>query len=394
MECPICWSENKHKLIKCLSCGDVNGCVTCTKRHLLGNILAAKCAKCRVPWSLNDIRSLMGASFHKSFLEKYKKALLEQEQKGIDKFGYLLNDLNRMKKNEERLIELKKEYNKVLKNQQELHERIHALPPPINQSFRCPNEDGGWVDEEGEYCTVCGEDICPLCIKCVSPTEAHECKKEEKDFIDHLRQTTRPCPNCKVRFEKKAGCDIMYCIDCNHPFRWSTGESIEGFFHNPEHSKLIEEGKIQIKDENRDHLGFILLNNLPPFPPAANPISAFYSFIHMMANNISEEEVKLNGKIRVIKAKFFGEFITLGDFSNEIVTLSQNKEEITAALRLIYEEKGNIEEMFYLIRMNEDIIPDLVGAVNEKVKNFYRSNNKYLVQQMAGILMDLQDVIM
>lgn len=386
MECPVCLSNKKKRFISCFSCHEVNACVTCTKTYLLSNILSTKCMKCRIPWSLNDIKSFLGQSFHKEFMEKYKIELFEQEKKDIDTFGYLINDLKKLEEKEKRILELKKEYQKVQEDARKLTERVHTMPPPLNYTFRCPNDDGGWVDEEGEYCTVCGEDICPICIKIVPPTETHQCKKEDMEFIQNLRDTTRPCPNCKIRIDKLEGCDVMYCLYCHHPFKWDTGETIEGFFHNPEHSELLNKGIIKRTEEERDYLGFIMLDKLPPFPFNSQIITGFYSILNAMANQISENEVSTNGYIRIVKAKYLGNMISSDTFSENMFRLTQDKNDITSALRMIYEEKANIEEMFSLIMIDEDIIMDLCHEVFRKINRFKQSKNNKILQVLHGTI--------
>lgn len=71
--------------------------------------------------------------------------------------------------------------------------------------------------------------------------KAHKCKQEDVDSVKEIRNCSRPCPNCKSRIFKIAGCDTMWCTRCNTGFNWRTGMIITDArdLHNPHYVDFI-----------------------------------------------------------------------------------------------------------------------------------------------------------
>jgi hypothetical protein len=71
---------------------------------------------------------------------------------------------------------------------------------------------------------VCG--ICELktCKDCHEPhDENHECDPGKIETVKLLKKDSKPCPKCSCFITKIAGCDHMWCTNCNTGFSWRTG---------------------------------------------------------------------------------------------------------------------------------------------------------------------------
>jgi len=71
---------------------------------------------------------------------------------------------------------------------------------------------------------VCG--ICELktCKDCHEPhDEDHECDPGKIETVKLLKKDSKPCPKCSCFITKIAGCDHMWCTNCNTGFSWRTG---------------------------------------------------------------------------------------------------------------------------------------------------------------------------
>ena len=63
--------------------------------------------------------------------------------------------------------------------------------------------------------------------------EHHVCKEDDVATANLLSKETKPCPKCAVPIFKISGCDQMWCIECQTPFSWNTGQRVTGIIHNP-----------------------------------------------------------------------------------------------------------------------------------------------------------------
>lgn len=101
-----------------------------------------------------------------------------------------------------------------------------------NYIFSCPVEDClGKLGDDGK-CGLCLRIFCCACMK-EKIENTHECLQDDKDTINELRKTTRPCPKCNVLIYKIEGCDQMWCVRCHTTFSWKTGAISNGVVHNP-----------------------------------------------------------------------------------------------------------------------------------------------------------------
>lgn len=108
-----------------------------------------------------------------------------------------------------------------------------VIKHPINICSKCK----GVVDENYK-CAMCQTKYCSECMS--ELIDVHICLPDEINGWKFILKSTKPCPLCGARIEKKDGCNQMFCTNCHHGFEWNTGRVIEGGFHNPERNNWLK----------------------------------------------------------------------------------------------------------------------------------------------------------
>jgi hypothetical protein len=74
----------------------------------------------------------------------------------------------------------------------------------------------------------------------------HKCNNDIIQSVKTVRETSKPCPNCRARVDKISGCDQMWCTCCHTAFSWNTGKTIKvTFFHNPHYTEYLRNQREQ-----------------------------------------------------------------------------------------------------------------------------------------------------
>ena len=107
----------------------------------------------------------------------------------------------------------------------------------------CPAEGCNGFLSTHWRCKVCEIQVCAKCHeikgvipKGIKPTEAfpeHVCDPGNVATAQMLKKDSKSCPSCGVTIHKTAGCNQMWCTNCNTAFSWRTGKRINGVIHNP-----------------------------------------------------------------------------------------------------------------------------------------------------------------
>jgi len=124
--------------------------------------------------------------------------------------------------------------------------RAKKVAPMNGWIHKCPREDcRGFLRGEQSRCPVCQSHVCPECLVIIDTDteerETHECKKEDVDTVQLLRQNTKSCPTCAMTIYKISGCDQMWCTQCRTPFSWKTGQKINQTIHNPHYYEWMQQ---------------------------------------------------------------------------------------------------------------------------------------------------------
>jgi hypothetical protein len=96
-------------------------------------------------------------------------------------------------------------------------------------------------------CDTCGNESCVRCRRIVPTTTgrrpriAHKCRADDVAAARVVDTTTRPCPGCLARVEKRDGCDQMHCTLCRTTFDWISGRAMPrtAHVHNPEYADRL-----------------------------------------------------------------------------------------------------------------------------------------------------------
>lgn len=187
-ECTVCYTNVVGKNLLALPCNHYF-CKKCWENHINASLQNAKtlitCMEpgCKCPLMLTDIRQICGAS---TALELQKRLAASSVQAST-----------------------------VLKR---------CINPKCELSLGVENIS---------YCNIatckCGTRMCWLCgreahapLPCIHVDKWQEIAKDNiSDF--RIRETTKPCPKCRVRIEKNGGCNHMTCKTCGYEFCWRCG---------------------------------------------------------------------------------------------------------------------------------------------------------------------------
>jgi hypothetical protein len=167
--------------------------------------------------------------------------------------------MREIRKKENKIIQLKEAFfnnrNELELTGEESSERSGMNRPCITESCL------GFLDGKG-LCPICKKITCLTCNIQKVENEVHECKDSDKAMWIEIRNTTKPCPSCRVRIFKISGCDQMWCIHCNTGFSWSRGTIEKGPIHNPHYFDWLFEGGAQ-RQTNRQ-VDYCNDRELPP----------------------------------------------------------------------------------------------------------------------------------
>lgn len=292
--CNICCNEAK-KIIECSKCNE-KACTECYKKYIVESKRDAQCMYCSNLFSLNFLIK----SFSKDYIWSNKVGnyrehrenilyeqqllllpqtqiilMLEEERRNLfrEKEAINIKNIDYIKEIKILMFEMcdddtindakLQEYiskltnlitlkNVLIKRKDEIYDRICVIDSDIrhknisNEDFitrgHCPKDKcNGFIMNEWK-CGLCHTKICYKCMK--ERSEVHECLEEDLESIKHIRNNTKPCPNCRVRVYKIEGCSQMFCVCCKIFFDWTTQAIIQNstFIHNPHYTEYLENG--------------------------------------------------------------------------------------------------------------------------------------------------------
>ncbi len=126
---------------------------------------------------------------------------------------------------------------------------VDAVPKPVNV-WPCPKTGCRALLNAEFRCLVCDTQVCEKCLVIV--TEAtragHECQRDDVLSVRAILNSSQACPRCRIRINRVAGCDQMWCTQCHTAFDYTTGQLIKGHIHNPHYFQQLSAG--EIKEEN------------------------------------------------------------------------------------------------------------------------------------------------
>jgi len=288
---------------------------------------------------------------------------------------------------------IKKEYDEVTKQLEELHDKRDELSEKFTDDCRrlreeynlnqpnnsrdnepqqrrefiraCPDNDcRGFLSTQWK-CGLCEKWSCPECHEIKGPTRdtEHTCNPDILASARLISNDTRPCPSCGSGIFKIAGCDHMWCTQCRKAFNWRTGR-IEAGGHNPHYFEWLRRNgnnvqniNIPCQHQRLNHRLFTRIHNLLVDRHRENPMSIncdefmgnlFQNVMHI--NNVIAPRYPVNNyrqdRNEGLRIQYMRNQITEDDFK---ITLQRDEKK--------YEKNRELRNVFELL---ETTITDII----------------------------------
>jgi hypothetical protein len=229
-------------------------------------------------FSMIEDDKLVNFNAFKSFYNHYTnvfedgeiKLLLAKNILNIDNIGELLNVwipkiLASYKLNNGKLIVLKPKLaycdKSILLDKAKRKIDINDIANLKKYSMACPNEscENGYMTEKNGY-LECNKCLTHYCIKCRKTLEKdHECKQEDVESIEFIKENSRECPCCGTIIQKSRGCNHMFCTICHTGFCYRTGRILRD---SEQTNTLFTEWKQQQEQKGVTHNDKLTINQL------------------------------------------------------------------------------------------------------------------------------------
>lgn len=133
--------------------------------------------------------------------------------------------------------------------QDQKHNSVDAVAKPVNV-WPCPKTGCRAMLNREFRCLVCDTQVCDKCLVIVTDATraGHECQRDDVLSVRAILNSSQACPRCRIRINRVAGCDQMWCTQCHTAFDYTTGQLIKGHIHNPHYFQQLSAG--EIKEEN------------------------------------------------------------------------------------------------------------------------------------------------
>jgi len=281
--CDICiepFNRSTRKCIECFNCQN-KACSTCVRRFILESSSDAKCLHCNIQWDRRFmVQNLTQKFCNQDYRQHRANLLFEQKKSFLPRISNILSfehDLKELRVQEQQIVkqyrekmrEIRKMENDVAQlkdaffsNRDETLTEGNITTERNLQNRPCITENClGFLDGKG-FCPICSRTTCLSCNIDKTESDNHECKEEDKAQWVAIRNSTKPCPSCRVRIFKISGCDQMWCVHCNTAFSWSRGTIERGAIHNPHYFDWLFEGGAEPRQQ--DNVDYCNDRELPP----------------------------------------------------------------------------------------------------------------------------------
>ena len=258
MECCCCFST-EGKFYSCARCKTVS-CAECLILNSDSLKVFPRCLgeRCGERIGIYFVITLLSSEFFKKKALNYlvneriedEKSKVSDVRKAIEDFSlnvelskriqeinyHLISKRPRPSKEEEE--ELKEELEELIQKQNSL---LNGWTDDTTETINCPTPECSGILKKGGECSACRITRCLVCLSIKG--EDHQCKKEDLEAIEYLKNNFKKCPRCKIPIEKKSGCDHMFCIRCLTAFNWGDLK-ITNNYSNPHYYEMLTSGRI------------------------------------------------------------------------------------------------------------------------------------------------------
>lgn len=270
MTCNICCENfnksNHSRVICCYDSCQFQSCKQCVRTYILGSISEPHCMSCKNPFSQEFLVNNLNKSFMENDYKNHRKTLLTD--KAIARSQELMPLVEKTIQIDTRVNML----NTLTKQRAELNKQVRELSILINKTTReihnikngdseqerkqfimpCPADNCKGYLSQKYRCTVCELYTCHECFEIIGykNNDPHTCNEDCLKNAEAIKRETKPCPQCGIRIYKIAGCDQMWCTECQVTFSWNTGKIIiTQTIHNPHYYEYMRKNQ-----SNRDIL--------------------------------------------------------------------------------------------------------------------------------------------
>ena len=260
MTCTICFDAFNASTRKPICCPvdscSKTACRTCYQTFLCGDdVTVPKCMFCNTQFTHSQIQHL---GLTKSFIEgeftkHQQEVLFAQEQAMLPAaqaavahdrlvniiYAQIKDVTHQIKQLQDLRIDL------IRAKYQLQREGPMQIDAPTNQFVhRCADSNCNGFVSSAWKCATCDKHTCAQCreLKAQHDDPHHVCNPDTVASVALLKESTKPCPNCKVPVHKTEGCDQMFCTQCKRLWSWNTGK-FETRGHNPHYLQWMRENQ-------------------------------------------------------------------------------------------------------------------------------------------------------
>ena len=293
-DCSICSDKYTPIIRKCVICKycKKGTCSKCIEQYLLTRMEDAHCIHCRVHYNDKDLSEICTKTYLKDRFFKHRQEILinreranlpglqdeahreKMERKRTVDMARITDEIkelvdarntlrleyvsekikNNMTENKELVLQMDTLLARIDGKKQELLQmrwpRQHTAAPVEEKEEerrkfirRCMRVNCNGFLSTAWKCGLCEWYSCSKCFteKGQNHDSPHECKKEDIETADLIRNDSKPCPNCGEFISKVSGCSQMWCISCHTPFDWNTLKIVtSGPIHNPHYYEMMK----------------------------------------------------------------------------------------------------------------------------------------------------------
>lgn len=326
-ECNICcetFNKSTHKDVGCSENCGVGACRDCVQKYILSNAPhEPSCMGCKTVWPTKFLEGVMTKKFMtKEVSELTNQRVFEQQQMHfpatqqaivrdrLQKSHRAANvlyqrtmislrqhlksrDVRYMTPGDDMAAWLKTAefLNTVAKPQYDEFQRLSAELRGIGATVTvetrtaaqfvkgCCREGCRGFLNRAWNCGVCELASCSKCHE--AKDEDHECDPDNVATVALLASDTKRCPKCACNITKIAGCDHMWCTNCNTGFSWRSGLELDNSRQtNPLYYEFMRRTQGSVpRTLGDDGGGCVEVGNAPPNWSQMNSLNRCCTFL-------------------------------------------------------------------------------------------------------------------
>lgn len=265
VDCDICGdpcNRSTRKHAQCTKCGS-DVCRSCIRTYLLQSVQDPCCPECKHPWNRDFLHKLCGNTWlFKDFRHHRQNLLMDREKAKIPgdtgavelyrESMDLTKEANSMNQSiwnlEQQLLVERTRRDHIMHQAYLKRSRALGIDPAHTKHWKfihpCPgHECQGYLSTVGK-CAACAMWTCLHCFALKGPHKdsEHTCDPNDLASAQHIKQSTKRCPECGVPCTRISGCTQMWCPQCHTSFSYRTGEVYRQPVHNPERDDWLAHG--------------------------------------------------------------------------------------------------------------------------------------------------------